>query len=257
MSEATPPASTLDERRAYLLGLAPEAVRDRVEDELFESPDAHDALLALEQELVEGYLGDALSPEERRAFEARRASDPRLRQTLRLLAELDDRGRGQVKTGAPGRWRRLWWAAPALAATLLLFVSLREPVPEDPFQTKGEGTEVAVELTCRPRCVSGGQLVVSARPPASRPYLAAFTRRGDRPISWLVPGPGATSARLPPEGVWPEAFALSDPGTLEVYLVFSAGPLDRAAVAATLGDDLRGSPEVTVVRRSIEVEPKR
>ncbi|MEO1336692.1 MAG: hypothetical protein AAFV29_13665, partial [Myxococcota bacterium] len=78
-----------EDRRAYLLGIATEAQRARIDDALFDDPKVHDELRALEQTLIDDYVADNLSPVERDAFEQRLDVDPRLKAAVPISQGLD------------------------------------------------------------------------------------------------------------------------------------------------------------------------
>lgn len=246
--------TTEPERRAYLLGRAEEAVQARVEVELFERPEVLEELLALEQDLAEAFVRDALDGADRAAFARRLATDPRLQDTLRVIQALDAAPREARADAARPETRRGWstrrwlWAAPALAALALLVL-----VPRDEFTAKGAGEPAQVELTCLSTCEPGGRVALRLEAPPARPYVAIFVAERSA-LSWLTPASDAASGRVPADGLWPEGVVVPASGPLDVYVVFSAAPLTRKAVAAAVGDDLSGSPEVTLIRRRLEPE---
>lgn len=256
MSDPREPRPSAAEQRAFLLDDVEDAARERVEADLFTRPEAREELLALEHELAEAYLDAALTDPERAAFEARLAKDPRLAITLRVVRGLDA---AEAPAPAPRRWlRRLLWAAPVAAALALALFVWPAPRPEEGPRMKGGPEEAQVQLRCLPRCEVGARLALDVRPPPGRPHLAAFARRGDDPVIWFEPTREGRTEPAPAEGgVWPHAYPLEGAaGPLDVYVVFSAGARTRDEVAAAMGEDLSGSPKITVVRRRITVEAR-
>lgn len=118
--------------RRYLLGLAAESERAGLEDEYLRDEDALDRIEAAEDELIEDYLADQLSPEERRAFERDYlASAPHRHrvEVIRRLQEEAGRRRGAdvapIATPLPtvSTLRRPAWPWIALAAAVSLAVA--------------------------------------------------------------------------------------------------------------------------------------
>jgi hypothetical protein len=161
-------------------------------------------------------------------------------------------------------WRQLSLAGGAalcVAAALLL----RPTAPE--FTTRGGGpvNEPAFRVLCfgggETSCRVGGALAFEVGAGAQSQYFAAFARRSDGAIIWYFPALDGLSTPLGSEprslmldhGV--ELGAEQPPGHYEIFGIFSARPLSRAEIKAALGDDLRGSRALRVVRRGFEVLP--
>lgn len=208
-------------------------------------------------------------------------SDPDLddRQLERLLSgrdapsvsereELFERIYAQTEAG------RRRWLAPALgaalasaAAVVLMFMQLRSPADAE-FRARGSGLAMGPELTlactegvtCRP----GDKLSLAVHAHAhatESTYFSAFARRFDGVVIWYFPEPMGASQALPSGGaraVLDRAVLLGPehlPGRYEVFGVFTRRPFTRAELKLALGDDLAGSAEASVLRRSLEIAP--
>jgi hypothetical protein len=130
--------STEDSIKRYLLGLLPEDEQQQVELRLLTESEFSEELLASEEELMELYLADALSAEERAAFERHFLSTPERQRKLRFARTLkryvhEQTEEVQGERREPGserratweeRWRSLWqgrrWATSAAFALLLI-----------------------------------------------------------------------------------------------------------------------------------------
>ncbi|MEO1228213.1 MAG: hypothetical protein AAFZ18_04845 [Myxococcota bacterium] len=246
------------ESRAYLLGRASEAERARVEEALFEHPEAHHQLRAREEELAEEFLAGELSDREREAFEGRLTGDPKLQESVRLMRSLR-------AAASPRPARRSWrWVvfAPLAAACLggLALAVLPRPASElETLTRKGSAEPGEVELRCLPRCELGARLALLVRPPPGRAHLAAFAQDAEGQLIWYEPASGERSRPAAPElEAWPRAFRLDDAhssGPLQVYVVFSAMGLTRKEVAEAIGEDLKGTPSVALIERRLELAP--
>jgi hypothetical protein len=65
--------------RRYLLGSASDEEAERIEEEYFAQPDALDDLTAVENDLIDEYVADQLTPAEQKLFEERNGDSPRRR----------------------------------------------------------------------------------------------------------------------------------------------------------------------------------
>jgi hypothetical protein len=74
--------------KQYLLGTASEEERQALEDLYFEDAELFDRLLELDDALLDGYLDDTLSTNERETFERTFEMHPRRRQRLLLVRDL-------------------------------------------------------------------------------------------------------------------------------------------------------------------------
>ena len=256
-------APSEDDRRAYLLRQASDAQTEAVEISLFEDPDAHEHLLALEQSLVDDYVAGVLSKNARAAFERRMRDDERLREAVRITRGLD-RVKRPASKDRRGRnpSRGIWFArgfafvAVAAVATVIVGPRLIEP-PSQAFRAKGSATAV-FRPVCLPTCRIDGTLTFEIAPPADRPYFAAFGRRADGRIVWYEPAANTSSRAGAPGAItWPRSFTLGaehTSGPHTVFGVFSDRPLTRAAIAAEMSDDLAASEALTVFSRELLIE---
>ena len=161
------------------------------------------------------------------------------------------------------RWKQasLGFAAALSAAAALLFWP---STPE--FATRGGGpsNEPAFRVQClgggESSCRRGSALAFEFAPQAEAQYFAAFARRADGAVVWYFPTANGLSLPVAENGSFVldhavELGAEQPPGHYEVFGVFSPAPLSRAQIKSALGEDLRGTQGVHVVRRSFEVLP--
>lgn len=73
---------TFESASAYLLGELADDDAQRVEAQILAHDDTHEALGALEDSLIDAYVGGRLPPERRERFEARYLNDPKWRQRI-------------------------------------------------------------------------------------------------------------------------------------------------------------------------------
>ena len=154
----------------FLLGgLAPEE-RERLEEQAFTDDTVHEQLEATADDLIHAYLAGALSPTDRRRFEAFFLASPRRRERLRFLQQLVV-AVGRVATREPVRLPR-WRPLPALAAVatgailLGLLWRLGLPVTEPP----------AAAPEAQPSAKATPSPSVSAEPHEARRPLRAGVR---------------------------------------------------------------------------------
>ena len=160
-----------------------------------------------------------------------------------------DRVLAQVAPRA--RWRRgaaVGALAVAAAAGALLLVPRS---PHDELTARGGELPPGFEVTCAPApCTTGSKLVFDVAPggaaSGSAAYFAAVARRGDLRIWYFPSTAGGRSVPVPRGGgVLDTGIVLGAehaPGSYVIESVFSAVPLDRAAIRAILE---RGSPTAT------------
>ena len=159
--------------RRYLLGAVTEDERATIEQDYFEDEDALDRVAAAEDELIEDYLADRLSPNNRRRFEQGYLAAPGHCARVETVRRLIARGAGQpAHQPIPAERPRLrssvsltWLAAAAsvvlvASAALWLWTSLNRPKP----------FEVAAQ-PARPSAPTGRQRSA----PASSPRVFALT----------------------------------------------------------------------------------
>ncbi len=104
------PKELKDLTRGYLLGMVNTQEKDAVEDHLF-GDDAFLVLLeAAEEELINEYLLNTLSPTERAGFEEHFLASPRRRRSMELTQGLMSIA-ATVRRPAPGPQRRNWLVA--------------------------------------------------------------------------------------------------------------------------------------------------
>ena len=160
----------------------------------------------------------------------------------RVLADVAPRARsrGRLAIGALG-----------LAAAAAGVLVLRLGAPRDELTARGGDLPPSFEVSCVPApCASGGKLVFDVASTGGAAYFAAFARRDDTLIWYFPSTPEARSRPLPPGGgVLDTGIVLGSehvPGSYRIEGVFSATPLDRAAIRALVE---RG--DATVARQVI------
>jgi hypothetical protein len=109
---------TDDRSRAiqYLLGTLPEAEAEALGEQMFASDDTFSALEDAENSLIEAYLDDELSPDDRTRFESLFGASTHLQERLELERALRARLGGARQPRAAARWLP-WAAAIALGVT--------------------------------------------------------------------------------------------------------------------------------------------
>ena len=113
--------------RRYLLGEDDDDERLRIEEQYFADAEALNRMEGAEERLIEDYLADRLSPDERARFETAFLSVPHRRARVTTIRALMDaaspanRVRAR-KTSSPGRARPAWvgWLPLAAAAVVLI-----------------------------------------------------------------------------------------------------------------------------------------
>lgn len=162
---------------------------------------------------------------------------------------------------APGaRRRRTAWLAlglglGAVAAVAVMVVSLPSgPGAPDEFTARG-GEQPVFHAHCGDLpCRAGATLVFEVAPGQSATYFAAFARRGDGTVIWYFPetatGSSKDLSRELERGILRTGIALGPEhtaGDYEITGVFSAQPLDRAAIKALVTAGGAGLVKRTVV----------
>jgi hypothetical protein len=138
------------------------------------------------------------------------------------------------------RWRRpVALGALALAGAAVLAVVVLPGAREarDELTVRGGALAAGFEVTCLPRpCATGSKLVFDITSTGGAAYFAAFARSADRWIWYFPSAPAGRSLPLPPTGGVLDSGIVLGPehalGSYTVHAVFSASPLDRAAIRA-------------------------
>jgi hypothetical protein len=99
--------------REFLLGKVNDAEREQIEGLFLIDAQARERVLALEQDLIEDYLEDNLTPEDKERFLARYAQTEDQRRELRISKSIKDwavaeAGAPQTTAAAVSVWSRLW-----------------------------------------------------------------------------------------------------------------------------------------------------
>ncbi len=207
--------------------------------------------------------------------------DEEQRRLSRLLAGKDQPSRlekeailaevlaGLEEPRARPRFGLGWVLAPALSAAAALFLwvnAAKEPElvarGAASFQTLCAAAARPELLVPSAHCPRGAQLAFRAGPSPAEPFFAAVARDARGNVLWYVPntedglsvdlragrrdGVVALAALLGPE---------HEAEHYEIYGVYSAKALDRAAIRAVLEASMKGAqtPGATVVKRSLSL----
>ena len=99
--------------REFLLGRLDDATRERLENLFLTDPPTREKVLVIEQELMEDYLEDSLSKEDKERFVSRYAQTDEQRRQLRITKSIRDWAvtepkAHQVSAASVSVWSRLW-----------------------------------------------------------------------------------------------------------------------------------------------------
>jgi hypothetical protein len=127
--------------RQFLLGKVDEEMRAQIESLFLTDPAIRERVLAAEQDLIEDYLEDSLSADDKERFLARYAKTPEQQRSLRITRSIKDWAMAESAASVSGAgaaedatrskspvsvWRRLGWRPafvfPALALIILAIV---------------------------------------------------------------------------------------------------------------------------------------
>jgi hypothetical protein len=253
-----PAAGSSAEIERYLLGGMSPREMVAVETRLFEDDQFWRAVEDAEDELIDRYLRDELSPHDRRAFEEHFAASP-LRQdriAFRRVLPQAVAGRATADVVAPRRsagWRALpRWAALAAVLVVGLWILQRRPGPLSPspgvspaLTTEGSGgspspvAAVDADLVLRPGLLRGGGAL-----PRLKVGRGAVVQI-DAEVEEATPSTGYRAALRTVEGrsVWEGAGRPSGQHRIRLVVpasalrpgdyILSLGPSDRPAVEGT------------------------
>jgi hypothetical protein len=168
---------TFDAARArrYLLGDTSDQEASVIEHEYFERDDAIDSIAAVEDDLIEDYLADQLSVDERERFESVYLASVRHRtrvEAIRRLAELGKQTAAATPSAKGGgvsvrvRRHRVWLA---LAASLILIAAVNVWLLRSGRQSL---PQVAINNDPQP---AAGEQQPAASAPARTPVVFALT----------------------------------------------------------------------------------
>jgi hypothetical protein len=216
--------------RRYLLGEANDEERMRVERQYFADAGALERMEAAEEELIEDYVADRLSSEERSRFERAFLSVPHRRArvaTIRalMIAAPPDARVPAGHPSAPARARFGLRARLALAAAAVVLIA---------------GTWWVLDVSRARRGADRPQMTASSAPAAKAPQARSSPR-----VFAVSLSPGATRSAG-------DAAAIAVPdGTDSVELRLEAEPGDahleraRAVVRTVTGDEIWRGPAAT------------
>lgn len=159
--------------------------------------------------------------------------------------------------------RSAWWpkvaiafgASAALAAAFVL-------VPRtDEFGTKGPGAASfrvhCVKASKPAPCTPNSKLLVQVTAPTKRPHFGLLAVRSDETAIWYMPEETGVTSKVAPgaEVLLRDGFVLNGaqhpPGSYVVHGIFSAKPLDRAAIRSAFDDP---PDDVELVQRPLTIE---
>lgn len=175
----------------YLLGELPAEEQEAFERRYFGDPELLDRMDAVEDDLIDDYVRNALTPEQRQQFE-RHFLDPRRRERVRMAEAL--------RRAAPARASRPVWMLPLAAALFvgalltIVWMAMRErPVAPSPVVAERPAPHVA------PSSLPSASPTETAPPPPlqiATIVLSPGLTRGDDTPPALVIAPRTDSVRL-------------------------------------------------------------
>jgi hypothetical protein len=109
--------------KQYLLGEISDNDGDRIERRYLADRDFFDQLLAVEDDLVDEYVGQELSPEERKQFERKLLATPKQREKLQNARNFHESMRSNRTRAKTNSWFGIFgYRVPAMAAALALLL---------------------------------------------------------------------------------------------------------------------------------------
>jgi hypothetical protein len=176
--------------RRYLLGDVPDRDAERIEEEYFANDERFGELLDAEDDLIDGFLNNRLSPRDRRLFEGRFFGTERGRGKVALAAALERSTDRTTPFAGRGRWLTRLAVAAAVASIVVSAGLLREIVVMRRHIEKLEAPRVAQ----RTRIATG---VVPAPPEAAVfSIILSGAERGSGSTSTLTMPANAATAEL-------------------------------------------------------------
>ena len=115
----------LEEVRLWLLGLLPEQDSRSLEERLITDSELYEEVFIVEEELIDDYIADRLSAEDRKAFESYFMNSPERQEQFRIANALRVYIGDAKETESPVGVKRRWpFAAISLAAAAVVIVAL-------------------------------------------------------------------------------------------------------------------------------------
>jgi hypothetical protein len=159
---STPPTKH-ETIKSYLLGQIPEPEESAVEERLFTDREFYDELSIVEDELIDQYLGGALSDTDRKSFESHFVSSPERQQKVRFARALKKYVSVNADEDEPVSHRSasiFSFRRPvipyAIAAAIIVVVGLAFLLPR--YMQGPSGRVLAIELTPGPLTRGGGEV---------------------------------------------------------------------------------------------------
>ena len=194
--------------RQYLLGVLPETEQTALEDEFLNHEDSFEQMVAAENELVDGYVRNQLTAQERRQFEQHYLAHPDRRERVRfaqtLLAKIDQQSESAAEPIAASR---------KVAGK----TSWRQKL-SDFFQPGNWQLNWAASVALLLLAVTAGVLYLRTRPNPNSQNVA--TRETPAP-----PTPSPSASALVQPSVLPSPVAAEKPGSIFATLALTVGGL--------------------------------
>jgi len=111
--------------RQFLLGQVDDQERQRLESMFVTGALSRERVMAAEQHLMDDFLDDSLTPEDRKRFLAQYGETPAEQRKLRIAQSIHDWAVSPVNTAAGSRWSRLFeriWPKPAVVVPIAAVV---------------------------------------------------------------------------------------------------------------------------------------
>jgi hypothetical protein len=215
----------------YLLGTLPEPEADALGREMFTSDETFGALEDAENVLVEAYLDDALSPDDRQRFESLFRSSSHLNERVELERALRARSGPSPVARRPAQW--LPWAAAVLLGVTGGGLALREN--RQAARERADGSRRESALTAR-LDEQGGRLRQLEQRLADReaPAIQTWRLTGANPraaggAAPFTVGSGWVRLRVPADDGAPAASYRARLATPEGHELFASDGLPAVA----------------------------
>ena len=154
----------LEEVRLWLLGLLPEQDSRSLEERLITDSGLYEEVFIVEEELIDDYIADRLSADERKAFESYFMNSPERQEQFRIANALRVYIGDAKETESSAEVKRRWpFAAISLAAAALVIVALVWLAVS--LKPGGTGKTLSVVLTPGAQTREGGTVHRITIPP--------------------------------------------------------------------------------------------
>src|SRR5829696_8575239 len=155
---------TVEDLRLWLLGLLPEQESRSIEERLITDSELYEEVFIVEEELIDDYIADRLSADERTAFQSFFMNSPERQEQFRIANALRVYIGNAKETESSAEVKRRWpFAAISLAAAALVIVALVWLAVG--LKPGGTGKSLSVVLTPGGQTREGGTIQRITIPP--------------------------------------------------------------------------------------------